>query len=753
MFSSSTPHAASAFAAFAKHLADQRGVMDEAQIQRIVTGLLASGDAQLRYFNDTRGNMSIMGQAGNSMSGVCEVVKNMTDSVIERLRVEQGAELSGVSSVEETVSLLLPGLDMTSKASRGEHAHYMRLNVDAYGEGSEPDRACVRAIDRGTGMPAADFPATFCARGGSRKERQPWQHGRFNSGFSQALVEGRYTLVSSCCADEVALTVIFRASEGEHAGSYVYLVDPTTNLPFTCSADQLAGVEPGTDITFAGYRLEKRMLRSIDAPAHGFRKRLRGSLVRPVLPMRVGGSVVRKDKIFEGALRVQADAIRTHITKTVAVSHNGIDYGNLKIIVRVFNERKADQIYSPENVKYIYNESTYAVEDLAKYRQRAKLSLLPGQSEVFFDLSDMDEALLFDHFFTTDRTHFKHNDVSSAMRDLAWESLREWDELRSIEQDLVKERIQQSDAQHAFDPDKLLRLVGGRSNVIDLPGKGAPGKAKLGSRTVKPVELRDVPTFAKVHIPVLTVQAGNSRAKMLEARVSCDAPDGSEVYAEAFAVDGSEAKTIRFVQAGAQTRQGRAGINVRAGDGVHPSEAISERVIVRVTITTPTGENCVFDIDKTVEVRDSAYHMRQGHSRNRPRSAGAKYEPLMLNLGADIAPANYEQKRGSELVEIGGERYLGYDPDALYDVIVFNCTSNELKAAGDHYNERPEKIAKESWTRHLAALYKMLVEDIEAEADDNGDETSQQQLSRRVHTFHALLLDYDVPLLIADLAA
>jgi hypothetical protein len=732
-----TKHARAVFAAFEDVLTDPEHVIDADEIHERVERLIEQGHVGLRPFNDTWGNASIMGQTSKGMSGMTEVSKNMHDAIIERERIERGIDLSGVANAHEAAQILLPDLDMNDKISRGRYAERARLAIytDPSEGAPQSDRGTVRAIDQGIGLRAEDFPTTLCSRGDSRKARQSWQLGKFNSGFSQAAVQARVCLIRSCHAQAASFTALYRLQTGEHKGSYVYLVDPTTNLPFECPQADLAGVSQGTDIMLVDYRLGKDALHKIDSDARGFRKRLRNYLVRPILPIRLSRTGVSHTYNFDGALRVESDAISHEISKKISFSHDGVSYGNLELTARVYVDNKSDRFYRDEAVKLVYNEGSYAFFSSDDYKRRTRFGYLPQQSELFIDMSEIDEDMLFDDFFTLDRSQLRDTDVAKVLINRVWEAIREWDELCDIESDLVAERARSMASLRAVDLGKFIRQLSS-GNVLPFGGRGKVRPP----RAVKPVELSEIPTWAKVTTPPLGIRPDGA-PRLHRYRVASDAPDGSIVYMHLLssAGDGSESRIAEVVQAGAATRGGIASINVKARDHIKPANREIEDVIVRVSITTPGGENRVFDLPRRIEVHSQAYHMRQSKVAKGSGSA-PDYVPLFLPTDADDAPARLTNFCGEQLHKLGGDEYSRYVAEDTYKVIVINTAARELVAAQKYYARRPK--GDELWTRHLAALYHAVI----ASAENTDTQlTPEERISRELHTFHAHLTEYSSP--------
>jgi hypothetical protein len=396
--------------------------------------------------------------------------------------------------------------------------------------------------DFGIGMTAAEIPGALFRLGSSSKDGVLWQLGAFGRGgltvlpscYGWVVVTRRQPdLLGANSTDEIAVAVVrWQRIGNRQTETAIYRVTrdwPKFEDAFPPSVPASVGsrFEPGTHVAVVAFQSEGIWVsrlgdeRSIDTL-------LDTRLFEPVLPTLlrapVFGQARDRTTLLRGLGRRLDDNPRSdrHEGREVLpFRHDGRTH-LLPIRFYVFQTGDVGarrRFVAKEHALLLNsNGQVHAHWTPAEFRTKTRLNKLADRILVVVDTDDLSLPLRTT-LFTADRTAMLHNDDSVRLEEELISFLDDWDALRAINSDLIRESIMRSNAGRST---LAVSARIGRALQLRTSTPRAPAsRLDRPSRHRTPVAILEDPT--EITAP-LTVTATRGRTKGIYFTVN--APDG-----------------------------------------------------------------------------------------------------------------------------------------------------------------------------------------------------------------------------------
>jgi hypothetical protein len=546
----------------------------------------AIGATYPRPLGDKPNNGGLIKAAGGSYDHkVIENLTNMQDAVLERAAVGRFGDLAAVpfDSPHTAAASLFAGMDIRQVADQ--------LTV-TFRESDPPAKRTKKLTvifrDQGCGMTAAQVPDTIFALGAEHKEGIPWLQGAFGLGGATTFRNARAVilvtrrapeLLASDERDEIVVAVVQWKRHLKNDGAYYLVTRPwarpgDTALPYAVPAAEFPGFEPGTYLALISYGVE-----GYHRARHGDEK----SFVT-VADTRLFDSVLPihfSDEIHEQADPRILAGLRSKLVrnprpdrkeggKLLPFNTGGKTY---QLPVRFwFFARKGE---AGERKSYVASDHAILLTSngqVHKHWTPQEFKLRTGLTHLADRLLAVVEtdALPIEvrtSLFTADRSDTIRNEDAIKLEAAVAATLQEWDELVTLNNDLIREAITGRDAGRPTR--KVAEQI---SRALRYPGFAGDGRGNgeggAGPRPPKPPrpprELYDDPTTLEGPAQV-TAETGKTKSVtfLLNAvddfiprrallSVSCDHPEITAAEITVGDLRGGRVQALIAVPSGAE---------------------------------------------------------------------------------------------------------------------------------------------------------------------------------------------------------
>lgn len=490
-----------------------RSVSDAEHVEKMISS--AVGGRHQRPLGDRWGNFGVITPRGSFDHLILELVTNMQDAVIERRAVEKFGNRTKVpfGTPREAARSLFTGVDYRNVGDE--------CTVEFHADGSDPKRSQrVTALfrDAGCGMTPEDIPRSIFLLGSSQKYSTPWLQGAFGLGGEMTyrnaeavvLVTRRApALLPSGVNDRTAVAIV-RWEETDNGPTAYYLVDRAWDegtgadaSPFSIPAVQVPEFEPGTHLALISYEVEGfHRVRLGDE--RSFDTVLNTRLFEPLTPVRFSNQITRdRNEYLRGLRRRLADnprPDRREGTEELLFRSDGTTY-RLPVHFYVFSKpgeagERRKFVAKDHAVVFTSNGQAHIHWTPAEFRNRcSELNKLYDRILVVVETDELPKCFRT-KLFTPDRTNRVHINPALRLEEELVGLLNDWDELREINGELIREAIAGSETGHpTIDiAKKIGRALAVKGFSLAGSGKSGGGKTNRPGGRPKPIDLYDDPT-------------------------------------------------------------------------------------------------------------------------------------------------------------------------------------------------------------------------------------------------------------------
>jgi hypothetical protein len=418
---------------------------------------LIAADIGARYerpLADRRANLGLMSAVGSYDHKVIELITNQQDSVLERFALGKYGSLDDVpyATPAEAARDLFAGM---SDHEIGDHVTVALF--ESYPPKDETKTISLVFRDQGVGLTPAAIPRTIFFLGDDKKAKADWQQGSFGVGGAKTYPNAKAIVLVSRRApearpddDRIAVAVVTWDDVGAQRGAS-YLVTTEWNgpkdedaEPWSASAADFPDFEPGTHLALLGYPVEgfyraaQRDERSIDVVANT-------RLYRPVTPIRLTAWRPRNDYLRGLATQLEKpDSGRPEGHDVLPIALDGTTY-HLPVSFYVFNKPRTaggrdKSVAYGHTVALTSNGQVHHNWDAAEFKARTNLQRISDRVFVVVAIDEL-PIKLRNRIFTADRQELNASEHARKLQDSLAGFLADWDALREIEHELIREAL------------------------------------------------------------------------------------------------------------------------------------------------------------------------------------------------------------------------------------------------------------------------------------------------------------------------
>jgi hypothetical protein len=487
-------------------------VAEAETVQKMIAEAL--GTEHWRPLGDKPNNGGLIKAAGGSYDHkIIENLTNMQDAVLERAAI---GRFGGLASVPFDS----PHAAATSLFA-GKNRQAADLMTVIFRESDPPARQTKRLTvifrDQGCGMTAAQVPDTIFALGAEHKEGIAWLQGAFGLGGATTFRNAKAVVLVTRRApellrphepDEIVIAIVEWKRHLKNDGAYYLVTGPwnrpgDTALPYTVPASDYPEFEPGTHLALISYGVE-----GYHRARHGDDKSFvtvaDTRLFDSILPIHFSDQVhEHADPRILTGLRAKLDRNprdRKEGRKLLPFHTGGATY---QLRVRYwFFARKGDpgerknSVASGHAVLLTSNGQVHKHWTPQEFKLRTGLTHLADRLlvEVQTDALPIEVRT---SLFTADRSDTVRTEDAIKLEETVAATLQEWDELVTLNNDLIREAIT------GRDEGRPTRGVAEQiSRALRYPGFAEGGRGNGGGGTGQrpprpprpPRELYDDPT-------------------------------------------------------------------------------------------------------------------------------------------------------------------------------------------------------------------------------------------------------------------
>jgi hypothetical protein len=545
----------------------------------------AIGATHPRPLGDKPNNGGLIKAAGGSYDHkIIENLTNMQDAVLERAAARRFGDLAAVpfDSPHAAAASLFAGIDTRQVADQ--------LAV-TFRESDPPAKRTKKLTvvfrDKGCGMTAAQVPDTIFALGAEHKEGITWLQGAFGLGGATTFRNAQAVILVTRRApellapgerDEIVVAVVQWRRHLKNDGAY-YLVTNAwarpgdITLPYAAPATECPGFGPGTHLALISYGVE-----GYHRARHGDEKSFvtvaDTRLFDSVLPIRFSDQVHEQadPRILAGLgsrLERNPRPDRKEGRKLLPF-HTGGKTHQLPVRFWFFarkgeaGERK-NYVASDHAVLLTSNGQVHKHWTPQEFKLRTGLTHLADRLLAVVE-TDALPIEVRTSLFTADRSDTVRNEAAIKLEDAVAATLRDWDELVALNNDLIREAIT------GRDEGRPTRKVAEQiSRALRYPGfgegGGGSGGGGAGPRPPRPPrpprDLYDDPTTLEGPAHV-TAEAGTTKSvtfllnavddfipRRAQLSVRCDHPEITDAEITVGALRGGRVQALIAVPSGA----------------------------------------------------------------------------------------------------------------------------------------------------------------------------------------------------------
>lgn len=491
---------------------EAKTVADAERVNRMIEANV--GNRFQRPLGDRWNNFGLMASSGSYEYKALEPVTNMQDGELERLALLKYGDLSKVpyKTPEEAAQELLGESDYREVADR--------ITV-AFRESDPPastsKRLSITYRDRGCGIESAYVPKSIFALGSDHKTKAVWQQGAFGLGGASTYRNAKAVVLVTRRApelnpeeDKITVAVVKWESHGKGMSAY-YLTtedwDDGNNPvaePWSAPASEFPDFEPGTQLTLISYDVEG-FHRARSGDEKSFDTVLNTRLFKPITPVRFTNEITRGKNEYLRGLRLRLEtnrrSDRPEGEERLPFNISGETY-HLPVKFYVFSApgesgERRNFVARNHAVVYTSNGQVHHHWTPQEFRHKTRLRKLHDRIFVVVGTDELPIELRT-ALFTPDRSNFLSSDDTLRLEEQVAAFLNDWDALREIDGELIREAISRSSgSQSALDIarqiSRALKVRGGFSVDGSKNGSGGGGGSRGGGKR-KAVELYPDPT-------------------------------------------------------------------------------------------------------------------------------------------------------------------------------------------------------------------------------------------------------------------
>jgi hypothetical protein len=517
----------------------------------------AIGAEYWRPLGDKPNNGGLLKGAGGSYDHkLIENVTNMQDAVLERAAGERFARSSiPFSSPHEAASGLF------SEADRRELAN--RLTV-TFRESDPPAKRTKRMTvvfrDQGCGMTAAQVPDTIFALGAEHKEGIPWLQGAFGVGGAMTYRNARAVVVITRRApellldgeaDQIVIAVVEWQRHLKNDGAFYLVTTPwkprgDAALPFSIPASEFPDFGPGTHVALISYGVEGYH-RARQGDERSFDIVADTRLFDPVLPYRFNDEIHEKtdSRILSGLgskLERNPRPERREGVDLLPFRIGAVTY-QLPMHFWFFAKKgepggRQNFVARDHGLLLTSNGQVHKHWSPQEFKLRTGLAHLADRLLVVVQ-TDALPIEVRSSLFTADRSDTIRNEEAIRLEHAITGALKEWTELQTLNNDLIREAISGQDAHRSTRriADQISRALRFPGFSADGRGTGAGGPGHPPKTPKRPVALYEDPTTLEGPEHVIA-EAGKTKSvtfvlnavddfipRRAELLVRCDHPE------------------------------------------------------------------------------------------------------------------------------------------------------------------------------------------------------------------------------------
>jgi hypothetical protein len=497
---------------------------DAARVQRMIAE--AIGAERRRPLGDKPNNGGLIKAAGGSYDyKLVENVTNMQDAVLERRAVERFGNLSAAPFVtpRDAAQELLGTLDYRQQAD---------LLTVTFRESDPPAKRTKRLTvvfrDQGCGMTAAQVPNTIFAIGAGHKEDVPWLQGAYGIGGATTFRNAKAVVLVTRRApellpkgepDEIVIAVLQWEMHYKNDGAF-YLVTERweragdTALPYSVPSSDFPDFAPGTHLALISYGVEGYH-RALHSDEKSFPMVADTRLFAPVVPYRFNDKVHAKadPRILRGLGRRLDENPRPDRTEGEALLPFHVGGKTYQLPIRFwFFGKKGDPggrqnfVAGDHALLLTSNGQVHKHWTPRDFKYRTNLTHLFDRILVVVE-TDVLPIQVRTSLFTADRSDTVRNEDAIRLEDDITGVLKDWYELRDLENQLTREAITGRDANRptrkvAEQISRALKFPGFSTGTRGTSG-GGPGRPVNSPRRPRPLDLYDDPTTLQGPVQVI----------------------------------------------------------------------------------------------------------------------------------------------------------------------------------------------------------------------------------------------------------